>query len=263
LTCLKPVVQITLLFVGSAFSLAAGYIQATAHAYDGYVDGGDSDSGAVGGPLATAVSGPITDSRGGGSQDMYAESYAEFGTLGGYSAVDDTSALPQPYAVSTARWIDTITVTGTPGTSVSYLLSIGLHDSLSGSTYPNGYGPQGWAYLDGQYTMSALTLHDNLSSTVGGSTTASGIYTFLVGTQFDIGEDLSVVASAQAAKATIDAYSTADFALQVLTQSGGYESESGTIYATTLSPEPSTWVNGLLGLIVLLTGRRIICRPKI
>ncbi len=230
--------------------MATPYVRAQVAAYDQNTGFNVQDSGQIAGPLAFVESGPFVDF----GSSFHAKAYAQFNplsgpSLGAYSTVDNTYPLYQAFTPANAWWDDTFTVTGTPGTQVTFNVGMQLHDALSAIKYP-GYpdnlGAQAVADLSGIGVFAGLSIHDD-ASLPAANTTVWNVVTYNVGTILEMGGYLSTDATAQGGTATADAFSTARFAIDILTPGGGYTAESGMVFPTSfIVPEPSTFV--MLGL---------------
>jgi hypothetical protein len=227
-----------LLMLASASQvMAAAYVRAQAYAYDQNL-GDPHDTGQIAGPLALAESGPLADFGG----SFHSKARATYGALGNYSTSDNTYPLYQSFGVAESWWVDTFTVTGTPGTQVTYNLGFHLDDALSATEYPNApsnLGAQAVAHLDGIGAAAGLSIHDevtNLGSNLAANRTVWKAATFTVGDIVTVGCDFYTHATAQDGTATANAYSTALFALQVVTPGGGYMTENGVVFAPSFVP---------------------------
>jgi hypothetical protein len=241
---------------GASTVMAATYVRALAAAYDQNTAFNTQDTGQIAGPLAFAQSGPFADYGG----SFYAKAYAQFDPLlgpvvGAYSTVNNTYPLYQAFTPAEAWWSETFTVTGTPGTQVSFNLGFHLHDTLSGTNYPgfaDNLGVQAVAYLNGTGAAAGLSIHDLLTSPAA-TKTVWHMATFNVGDVVTLGGDLYTDATAQGGTATADGYSTGLFALKIETPGAGYTTENGTVFATSFSvpvpgvPELGTWAMMIIG----------------
>jgi len=232
--------------------LATPYVRALTAAYDQNTGYNVQDTGQIAGPMAFAESGPFVD----GGSSFHAKAYAQFDSssgpsLGAYSWVDNTYPLAQAFTPADAWWGDTFTVTGAPGTQITFNVGMQLHDALSAIKYlgyPDNLGAQAVAYLDGTGVFGGLAIHDDSSAPAANKTVWQSV-TYNVGTVLGMGGHLSTDATAQGGTATADAFSTALFAIEVVTPGGGYTTESGMVFATSFSvPEPSTYSLLLIGL---------------
>ncbi len=159
--------------------MATTYVRALAAAYDQNTAFNTQDTGQIAGPLAFAQSGPFADYGG----SFYAKAYAQFDpllgpVLGTYSTVNNTYPLYQAFTPAEAWWSETFTVTGTPGTQVSFNLGFRLHDTLSGTKYPgfpDNLGVQAVAYLNGTGAAAGLSIHDLLTSPAATKTRRAGL----------------------------------------------------------------------------------------
>ena len=255
-------VAVALLALASSSELIAAppYVRALVAAYDQNTGFNVHDSGQIAGPLAFVESGPFVDF----GSSFHAKAYAKLDpllgpSLGAYSTVDNTYPLYQAFTPADAWWSDTFTVGGTPGTQITFKVGIQLHDALSAIKYP-GYpsnlGAQAVASLDGSGLFGGLSIHDDASMPAANKSVWM-LVTYDAGTILQMGGHLSTDATAQGGTATADAFSTAQFAIEILTPGGGYSTESGMVFATSFTvPEPETYVLLLTGLGLLGFGTR-------
>ena len=250
-------------------SAASPYVQALTAAYDQNTGFNVSNSGQVAGPLATAESGPFHDDVHNGAQvlpnSFHAKAFAEwdavFGPkLGTLSEVSNTFPLYQAFTPAEAKWSETFTVLGTPGTQVSFMAGIHLHDLVSDTIFPNypdNLGAVATVDYVGMGAFRSLQLHDSSRAQIFVKTVWQQ-FTYNVGDVVTVGFDLSSDATAQGGAATADAFSTGYFALHVLTAGGGYTTENGGRFLDSFDglngggvPEPETYALLILGFGVL------------
>lgn len=248
---------------------ASAYVQALTAAYDQNTGFNVSNSGQVAGPLATAESGPFNDDVHNGAQvlpnSFHAKAFAEwdaaFGPkLGVLSEVRNTFPLYQAFTPAEALWSETFTVLGTPGTQVSFMAGIHLHDLVSDSIfpgYPNNLGAVATVDYVGMGAFRGLQLHDSSLAPIFVKTVWQQV-TYNVGDVVTVGFDLSSEATAQGGAATADAFSTGYFALHVLTAGGGYATENGGRFLDSFDglpdggvPEPETYALLIMGFGIL------------
>jgi hypothetical protein len=248
--------------IGTSGVMATPYVRALTAAYDQNTGFNVQDTGQIAGPLGFAESGPFADPFVPIGNTFHAKAYALFTPsgpeLGAYSTVDNNVPLFQAETPAEAWWSATLTVTGTPGTQVTFNLGIHLADALSGIVYPgfpSNLGVEAVADLIGTGAYAGLSIHDSLVSPAA-SKTVWKLMTFNVGDVVTLGGDLTTNASAQGGTATADAFSTGLFALQILTPGGGYTTENDMVFATSFDvfaavPEPETYLMVLTGLGLL------------
>ena len=255
-------VALALLVSACSSRLMAGtFVRALVAAYDQNTGFNVHDSGPIAGPLAFVESGPFVDF----GSSFHAKAYAQFQplagpSLGAYSTVDNTFPLYQAFTPADAWWQDTFTVTGTPGTQVTYNVGIQLHDTLTAtkySGYPSNLGAEAVADLNGVGLFGGLSIHDDALLPAANTIVWKSV-TYDVGTILDMGGHLATDASAQGGTATADAFSTARFAIDTVTPGGGYTTGSGMVFANSFAavPEPSTllmssMILGMLGAVWL------------
>lgn len=244
-----------LVSASSSQVMAAFYVRALTAAYDQNTGFNVVDTGQIPGPRAEAESGPFFDV----GSSFHARAWAQLDLLSGpsmgaYSTVDNTVPILQAFTPANAWWGVSFTVTGTPGSQVTYNVGIQLHDALSAIKYP-GYpgnlGAEASADLVGNGLFSGLSIHHN-SSFPTANKTVWKLVSYDVGSIVQMGALLTTSASAQGGTATADAFSTALFAIDVLTPGGGYTTENGMVFLTAFSvPEPETYALLLTGLLLL------------
>jgi len=219
------------------------------------------DTGLFVGTQAAVESGPLAGSWGSLDAKSYVKSDPLFGpALGVYSSA--LAVLGNAVAYSEASWNTGITVTGAANTQVTF--SFGIHLSDSAFVTPNG--PTGGGDAKVQLTGKIDTLNLSIVDEVSPpfflppvNRTIWGTATFTVGDRINIGADLRADASALAAQAIADGYSTGLVALQVLTPGGGYTADDGWVFATsfdTAAPEPGTFALAGFACLFVLAGAR-------
>ena len=249
---------IVVLALAGAPQLMAGYVRVLTAAYDQNTGFNVHDTGQIAN-LASAESGPFADF--GSSFD--ARAYARFDpflgpVMGAYSANDNTVPINQGITPAQAWWGVTFTVTGAPGTQVTYNVGLRLNDALSAVAYPNGLGAETFANLDGTGALAGLFVHDTVTSLASNLAPNREIWTsktYNSGDVVTVGATLYTEADAQGGIAIAAAYSTGLFALQVVTPGGGYTTDNGAVFQNSFAsdtPEPAAFGLGAIGCLGLL-----------
>jgi hypothetical protein len=198
------------------------------------------DTGAIFGPEAAGSSATSYRNPWGGASGK-GNSLATYGALHAYfdASADTTNGGTLAVGSGKASFLDTLTITGTPGSMVTLTMTAWMDGFVSNSnsqataafTGNAGFGNNHWNVQ--VYTSSAVNVSKTFTETLK------------VGDQIDISGDISASGSAWAgsspgtfgaAEGVSDFGDTAAYAITVNTPGGGYTSASGHIYAV---PEPA------------------------
>jgi len=229
--------------------------------------------------VASEISGPFTDQYPGSNGSQYAEGWSSatnLGVLRAFSQVDATTPIPEVVADGHSYWGATLQATcdpNVPGTlttpsclstgQVEYDFGIRLDDALTAGNYGQ-YGGGAFVNYTGAGVIASMFIHDATPHPASSTTIHFYVYEN-VGAYFDVGADLTAQSQAQQGFATADASSTGLFSMQVVTPGGGYTSQGGVVFATSLDtvPEPGTIVAAALGCLVLLAAAWRKGQPRV
>ena len=241
---LHQISSLCLALLGGAYGsqLMAGpiYLRAQANSYDQNLPNNPDDTGEIAGP-AFASSGPFSDFGG----TFYSKSYAKYDpvvgpALGTFSDMTNTFALFQSFALAQAWWSNTFTVTG----AIPITFNVGIHlsadaHSIKSPGSPSNLGAQATVAMTGTGAAAGLTISGVTSNTESLSidTAVWQQATFNPGDVVTVGGTLFSAGTAQLGSATVAALSTGLFALQVLTEGGGYTTPNGVVFLTSF-PQP-------------------------
>jgi hypothetical protein len=182
-------------------------------------------------------------------------------TVNGQGAATDNQSSAFARSGANASWHDEITIGGTPSANGFVILRFTL--DLHGTTFASG---SAGASMESRLFLNDFSRIDGalLDLTVPGSATET--FGFAVGQQVQLYGDIDIRTFASAGRvgtgyfaasdATVEAFDTAGFHIDVLSPGGSYTSLSGTNYATVVTapvPEPATWMLLVAGM--LMTGR--------
>jgi len=229
-------------------------VQTSGNIFDGHFS--TQDTGQV--QTTSNSAGPFLISSGSPFYSFTSSSdvFTEIGAVHGSVDVHASSQGPAGGGNASAQgqWSDTITITSNTlpnGTLVSFLATVVLHRTITGTVTPAGAHAS--ASVTGPF---GLNLTDTLSSP-NPSQSVSTIVQTTVGSTLSATSTLTLSADASGIApfnlfATVMAENTATFQFQPITPGASYTTASG----VTFVPEPSSFVLAALGLIGLVVWRR-------